>query len=181
MYWLDILFFFLQTKLINVAESISSKLSYFTELDKIGTRLSSPAFSVTSDSFLPLLTRLDECISFTEKNVSVVSMIRWTLFCISFSFVQMHYKESQLYLTRFKQYLQRSLGLVKQHVDTLRTTTASILPKPVSPILVAIISVYTNIYIYIYTNINYLTPLYAIVQIIIFQGNDNNRAYLHSF
>ena len=155
MYWLDIWFFFLQTKLINVAESISSKLSYFTELDKIGTRLSSPAFSVTSDSFLPLLTRLDECISFTEKNVSVVSIIRWILFCISFSFVQMHYKESQLYLTRFKQYLQRSLGLVKQHVvNTLRTTTASILPKPVSPILVAIISVHTNIY----TNINYLTP-----------------------
>ena len=59
-----------QTKLVNVAESISAKLTYFTELERIGSRLNSPALSVTSDGFLPLLTRLDECISFTEQNVS---------------------------------------------------------------------------------------------------------------
>ena len=59
-----------QTKLVNVAESISSKLTYFTELDRIGARLSSPALSITSEGFLPLLTRLDECINFTEQNVS---------------------------------------------------------------------------------------------------------------
>jgi hypothetical protein len=102
-----------QTKLVNLAESISSKLTYFTELDRIGTRLGSPAFSVTSDGFLHLLSRLDECISFTEQNL--------------------HYKESQVYLTRFRQYLSRALALVKQHVvSTLRLTTSSILPKPVS-------------------------------------------------
>ena len=48
-------------------------------------------------------------------------------------FLQVHYKESQLYLTRFKQYLSRALALVKQHVvNTLRAATASILPKPVN-------------------------------------------------
>ena len=48
------------------------------------------------------------------------------------SSLQPHYKESQLYLTRFKQYLSRALALVKQHVvNTLRNTTASVLPKPV--------------------------------------------------
>ena len=59
---------------MNLAESISSKLTYFTELERIGTRLGSPAFSVTSDGFLPLLSRLDECINFTEKNVREMSI-----------------------------------------------------------------------------------------------------------
>jgi hypothetical protein len=100
-----------QTKLVNLAENIGSKLTYFTELDRIGARLGSPTFCVTSDGFLPLLARLDECISFTEQNL--------------------HYKESQLYLTRFRQYLSRALALVKQHVvTTLRVTTSSVLPKP---------------------------------------------------
>ena len=58
-----------QTKLVNVAESMSAKLAYFTELERFGTRLNSSALSVTSDGFLGLLTRLDECISFTEQNV----------------------------------------------------------------------------------------------------------------
>ena len=63
----------LQTKLVNVAESISNKLSYFTELERVGSRLNSSTLSVTSDSFVATLARLDECISFIEKNVSLDS------------------------------------------------------------------------------------------------------------
>ena len=69
-------FHLLQTKLVNVAESISTKLAYFTELDRVGSRLNSPALSVTSGGFLPLLTRLDECISFTEQNVRSLHFVQ---------------------------------------------------------------------------------------------------------
>lgn len=61
----------LQTKLVNVAESISNKLSYFTELDRVSSRLNSATLSVNSDSFVATLARLDECISFIEKHVSI--------------------------------------------------------------------------------------------------------------
>ncbi len=58
-----------QTKLVSVAESISSKLSYFTELESVGGRLASSTLSVTSNSFTSTLTKLDHCITFIQHNV----------------------------------------------------------------------------------------------------------------
>ena len=37
-------------------------------------KLNSSAFSVTSESFVPMLARLDECISFLSSNVSLAWM-----------------------------------------------------------------------------------------------------------
>ena len=71
---------FSQTKLVNVAESISNKLSYFTELDRVGSRLNSATLSVTSDSFVATLARLDECISFIEKHVSIPAVYCYCLY-----------------------------------------------------------------------------------------------------
>ena len=34
-------------------------------------KLGSPTLSVTSDSFVPMLSRLDECIEYLNKNVSI--------------------------------------------------------------------------------------------------------------
>ena len=76
-----LLIIFSQTKLVNVAESISNKLSYFTELDRVGSRLNSATLSVTSDSFVATLARLDECISFIEKHVST-SCIFFTVYTL---------------------------------------------------------------------------------------------------
>ncbi|XP_065889132.1 conserved oligomeric Golgi complex subunit 3-like [Dysidea avara] len=96
-----------QSKLTNVAESITTKLSYFNELDKIGQKLNLPALSVTSDSFVPMLARLDECIAFIQN--------------------KLHYKESQLYLARFMQFQARALNFIKLHVvSSLKNTTKSI-------------------------------------------------------
>ena len=64
-----------QTKLVNVAESINNKLSYFDELERVGSRLNSATLSVTSDSFVAMLTRLDECIVFIEQNVSTCPLV----------------------------------------------------------------------------------------------------------
>lgn len=68
---------YFQTKLVNVAESISSKLSYFTELDCISSRLNSSTLSVTSESFVGTLARLDDCISFIDQNVSSLNINSW--------------------------------------------------------------------------------------------------------
>lgn len=55
-----------QTRLMNTAENISNKLSYYNELDKISSKLSSPTLMVTNESFVPMLSRLDECILYLK-------------------------------------------------------------------------------------------------------------------
>lgn len=52
-----------------------------------------------------------------------------------FCCIQPQYKESQVYLVRFKQYLSRALGLVKQHVvNSIKNTTRAVMPKQVNMI-----------------------------------------------
>ncbi|XP_058965587.2 conserved oligomeric Golgi complex subunit 3 [Pocillopora verrucosa] len=97
-----------QTKLMNMAESISNKLSYFNALDHLRHKLNSSTLSVTSESFVPMLARLDECISFISSNPQ--------------------FKESQVYLVRFKQCLNQALNQVKMHVvNLLKNATAQVL------------------------------------------------------
>ncbi|XP_077988329.1 conserved oligomeric Golgi complex subunit 3-like [Glandiceps talaboti] len=99
-----------QTRLVNTAESISNKLSYFNELGRMSHKLSSPTLSVTSDSFVPMLTRLDECIAYINSNPN--------------------YKESQVYLARFKHCLSKALNLVRVHVvNILQSAALQVLPK----------------------------------------------------
>ncbi|PIK55765.1 putative conserved oligomeric Golgi complex subunit 3 [Apostichopus japonicus] len=99
-----------QTELVNKAETISSKLSYFNELERINQKLSSPAFSVTSEGFVPLLTKLDECIIHITSNPN--------------------YKEYELYKTRLHQCLSKVLSLVKTTVfNTLQQATQQVRPK----------------------------------------------------
>lgn len=99
-----------QTQLVNKAETISSKLSYFNELERINQKLSSPAFSVTGEGFVPLLTKLDECIIHITSNPS--------------------YKEYELFKTRLHQCLSKVLSLVKTTVfNTLQQATQQVRPK----------------------------------------------------
>ncbi|KAJ8310120.1 hypothetical protein KUTeg_011985 [Tegillarca granosa] len=103
-----------QTRLINTAENISNKLSYFNELDSISTKLGSASFTVTSESYVPTLSRLDECILYMTNNT--------------------RYKESSVYLARFKQCLSRALNLIKSHVVTiLQTSTQQVQPTKDAP------------------------------------------------
>eukprot|EP00053_Salpingoeca_punica_P018510 m.181918 g.181918 ORF g.181918 m.181918 type:complete len:779 (-) comp17449_c0_seq1:1349-3685(-) len=96
-----------QTNLANLAESITDRLSYFNELDKLSTRLSAPNLSVLSEQFVPLLSRLDECIAYMQK--------------------KQHYKDAPLYYAKFQQLQSRALNLVKLHViNTLRTATQNV-------------------------------------------------------
>ncbi|XP_067668938.1 conserved oligomeric Golgi complex subunit 3-like isoform X2 [Haliotis asinina] len=99
-----------QTKLMNTAESLTNKLSYFNELERISSKLGSPALTVTNESFVPMLSRMDECIHYLKNNP--------------------RYKESAVYLARFRQSLSRALNLIKSHVTTLlQNATQQVLPK----------------------------------------------------
>ncbi|XP_057302069.1 conserved oligomeric Golgi complex subunit 3-like [Hydractinia symbiolongicarpus] len=85
-----------QANLMDQAENISNRLSYFSSYESIKHRLNSSTMSVTGESFLPLLKKIDESISYIDSHPE--------------------YKESSVYGARFKQCLTQALGLVKQYV-----------------------------------------------------------------
>ncbi|KAL5004833.1 hypothetical protein ScPMuIL_018289 [Solemya velum] len=101
-----------QTHLVNTAESISNKLSYFNEIDMVSVKLGSPTLAVTNESFVPMLSRLDECIHYLTSNP--------------------RYKESSIYLARFRQCLSRALNHIKTHVThLLQTATQQVQQKKI--------------------------------------------------
>ncbi|GAB6028336.1 Golgi transport complex subunit 3, partial [Chamberlinius hualienensis] len=98
-----------QTKLSDTAESISDKLAYFDEVNKISQKLSSPTLSVTNESFIPMLARLDECIAFLRTNA--------------------RFKESSVYLARFRHCLARALSMIHNYVlKSLQAATQQVVP-----------------------------------------------------
>ncbi|XP_057864087.2 conserved oligomeric Golgi complex subunit 3 isoform X1 [Cryptomeria japonica] len=92
-------------KLVEFAEALRSKLNYFDELETIATQFYSPNMSVGSGHFLPLLKRLDECISYVANNPQ--------------------YAESGIYLVKFRQLQSRALGMVRSHVLSVLKNAAS--------------------------------------------------------
>ncbi|XP_045594085.1 conserved oligomeric Golgi complex subunit 3 isoform X2 [Procambarus clarkii] len=100
-----------QTQLTNKADTIESKLTYFKEVDRISQKLNSPAFQVTSEGFIPLLAKIDECIGYMNTNPT--------------------FQESSLYLAKYKHCLSRALGMVKSYVTkSLENATQQVLCKP---------------------------------------------------
>ncbi|XP_020092147.1 conserved oligomeric Golgi complex subunit 3-like isoform X4 [Ananas comosus] len=83
-------------RLIEFADALRSKLNYFDELENVSTSFYSPNMSIGSAQFLPLLKRLDDCISYVESNPQ--------------------YAESAVYLVKFRQLQSRALGMIRSHV-----------------------------------------------------------------
>uniref|UniRef100_A0A672SJ98 Conserved oligomeric Golgi complex subunit 3 n=1 Tax=Sinocyclocheilus grahami TaxID=75366 RepID=A0A672SJ98_SINGR len=97
----------LSRKLVDLAESIQQKLSYLNELENINTKLNSPTLSVNSEGFIPMLSKLDECIEYVSSHP--------------------HFKDYPVYLTKFKQCLSRAMLLIKSHtVSSLQNLTAQL-------------------------------------------------------
>ena len=48
--------------LVEFADALRSRLSYFDELERLTAQFHSGTMSVDVDNFLPVLRRLDECI-----------------------------------------------------------------------------------------------------------------------
>ncbi|KAG9349308.1 hypothetical protein JZ751_027751 [Albula glossodonta] len=93
-----------QSELVDLAESIQQKLSYFNELENINTKLNSPTLSVNSDGFIPMLSKLDACIEYVSSHPN--------------------FKDYPVYLAKFKQCLSKAMHLMKTHtVNTLQNLT----------------------------------------------------------
>lgn len=94
-------------RLIEFADVLRTKLNYFDELENISTQFHSVTMSVGSSHFLPLLKRLDECISYVTNNPQ--------------------YADSSVYLVKFKQLQSRALGMVRTHVlNVLRNASLQV-------------------------------------------------------
>jgi len=50
-------------RLVEFADALRDKLSYFDELDSLSAKFHSASLAVESEDFLPILRRLDECIA----------------------------------------------------------------------------------------------------------------------
>ncbi|KAJ0090812.1 hypothetical protein Patl1_13696 [Pistacia atlantica] len=92
-------------RLIEFAEALRSKLKYFDELENIATNFYSPNMNAGNGNFLPLLKRLDECISYVESNPQ--------------------YAESSVYLLKFRQLQSRALGIIRSYVLSVLKSASS--------------------------------------------------------
>ncbi|KAG6390917.1 hypothetical protein SASPL_148662 [Salvia splendens] len=104
-------------RLIEFAESLRAKLNYFDELEnvwvgnatsmQVATSFYAPSMNVAHENFLPLLKRLDDCISYVENNPQ--------------------YAECNVYLVKFRQLQSRALGMIRSHVlSVLKNTSAQV-------------------------------------------------------
>ncbi|KAG2457027.1 conserved oligomeric Golgi complex subunit 3 isoform X2 [Polypterus senegalus] len=99
-----------QSELVDLAESIQQKLSYFNELESINTKLNSPTFSVSSEGFIPMLSKLDECIQYVSSHPN--------------------FKDYPVYISKFKQSLSKAMHLMKTHtVSTLQNLTSQLIKR----------------------------------------------------
>uniref|UniRef100_A0A1A7YUH6 Conserved oligomeric Golgi complex subunit 3 n=1 Tax=Iconisemion striatum TaxID=60296 RepID=A0A1A7YUH6_9TELE len=96
-----------QSELVNLAESIQQKLSYFNELENINTKLNSPTLSVNGEGFIPMLSKLDDCVEYVSSHPN--------------------FKDYPVYLSKFKQCLSKAMHFMKVYiVNTMQSLTSQL-------------------------------------------------------
>eukprot|EP01023_Acetabularia_acetabulum_P038330 TRINITY_DN36696_c0_g2_i2.p1 TRINITY_DN36696_c0_g2~~TRINITY_DN36696_c0_g2_i2.p1 ORF type:complete len:630 (+),score=104.01 TRINITY_DN36696_c0_g2_i2:24-1913(+) len=83
-------------QLVEFSKQLGGKLRYFEELEQVSSQFHSNSVSVDSGRFLPLLEKLDECLTFVGSNPQ--------------------YAEAALYAGRFRQLQARALAQVRSKV-----------------------------------------------------------------
>ncbi|KAH8549971.1 Sec34-like family-domain-containing protein [Umbelopsis sp. PMI_123] len=91
-----------QDRLSKLADSLAEGLAYFNHLEPISKQFNAANEDIcTSPSFLVMLRQLDESITYVEKNI--------------------RYRDSELYLMRFRQCMTRGMTYIKMYIiKTLR-------------------------------------------------------------
>ena len=59
-----------QTSLSSLSDQLSKRLIFFTEAERINTKLQSSTLAVNSEMFVGLLDRVDECYTYVLDHVS---------------------------------------------------------------------------------------------------------------
>lgn len=91
--------------LVELANDLELKLSYFNSLEMVMKLLSSSGGEITMEKdFIPSLSLLDHCSEFLSSNLD--------------------YKESGVYLIKTKQCMTRSMMLIKMHIVNSQRTLA---------------------------------------------------------
>ncbi|KAK4479013.1 hypothetical protein RD792_014522 [Penstemon davidsonii] len=84
---------------------ISREVQFYLPVNLVATSFYSHSMNVAHENFLPLLKRLDECISYVESNPQ--------------------YAECNVYLVKFRQLQSRALGMIRSHVLSVLKNTSS--------------------------------------------------------
>ena len=58
-----------QNKLNEIGDDIKRRLHFFTQSEQLLQRLHSPTLSVSSEIFLEILNKIDECLDYLQSNV----------------------------------------------------------------------------------------------------------------
>ncbi|XP_077436010.1 conserved oligomeric Golgi complex subunit 3 isoform X2 [Vanacampus margaritifer] len=96
-----------QAELVDLAENIQQKLSYLNDLEHINTKLNSPTLSVNNEGFIPMLSKLDDCIDYVSLHPN--------------------FKDYPVYLAKFKQCLSKAMYFMKVHiVNTLQNLSSAL-------------------------------------------------------
>ncbi|XP_067896281.1 conserved oligomeric Golgi complex subunit 3 [Heterodontus francisci] len=99
-----------QSELVDLAENIQQKLSYFNELENINAKLNSPTLSVNSEGFIPTLAKLDDCITYVSSHPG--------------------FRDYPVYLAKFKQCLSKAMHLMKTYtVNTLQNLSTQLIKR----------------------------------------------------
>ncbi|CAO3685782.1 unnamed protein product [Rhizopus stolonifer] len=86
-----------QERLTALADALGERLVCFDQLEPVARLLNSSRENVCLDKeFIPMLGQLDQCILYMNQHA--------------------HYKDSELYLMRFRQYMTRGMTLIKMYV-----------------------------------------------------------------
>ncbi|XP_053613207.1 conserved oligomeric Golgi complex subunit 3 [Plodia interpunctella] len=85
-----------QNKLSSIGEDIKQKLHYFTQVEHLSQRLSSPTMSVNSETFFNVLAKIDDCLDYMRANNT--------------------FKESHTYLVKYRHLQNRAISLVRSYV-----------------------------------------------------------------
>ncbi|XP_067011172.1 conserved oligomeric Golgi complex subunit 3 [Anabrus simplex] len=97
-----------QTKLNGICEEVSRRLVFFTAVDGLSNKLTSPTLSVASEAFVGILNKLDECMEYMSTHG------KW--------------KETGAYLVKYRHCLSRAVSLVRTYiVNTFQHATQQVL------------------------------------------------------
>ncbi|KAI8978061.1 Sec34-like family-domain-containing protein [Pilobolus umbonatus] len=94
-----------QHRLTYIADGLAERLQYFNQLEPIAHLFNSPGEDIClNPEFIPMLEKIDECIDYMHQHLS--------------------YRDSELYLMRFRQCMTRGITLIKMYaISTIKNLT----------------------------------------------------------
>lgn len=100
-----------QRQLSEISDDIKFRLKHFTQSDHLIQRLQNPTFSPANEQFVEIINSIDECMDYLKENPS--------------------FKESAIFLVKYRQCLLKAIQMIKNYVThALQTATDQVLnPK----------------------------------------------------